>query len=305
MDSFERFPRPFPPPFADAWGDDQFGLWAEFALSATEYFRTDESSVEEPLSGPGAPVMQRMRWIEPGSFWMGSPEDEHERLDNEGPRHLVTLTRGFWLADTACTQALWQSVMDGDDPSRFKGADRPVEQVSWEDVQRFLRALEAMLPGCSAGLPTEAEWEYACRAGTGTPFSFGTQITPDQVNYNGNYPDTGGEKGAYRQQTVPVKSLPPNAWGLYEMHGNVWEWCADGRRAYTAEPQIDPLGEPGEGDAARRAVRGGSWFGDARWVRSAFRFAAPPGNADDDLGFRLSLRSIEPSKPSRRPGGPA
>lgn len=147
MGSFERFPRPFPPPFADAWGDDESSLWAEFEPPTTEYFRFGESRFGEPLSEPGAPVVQRMRWIEPGSFWMGSPEDEPGRRDDEGPRHLATLTRGFWLADTACTQALWQSVMDGEDPSHFKGVDRPVERVNWEDVQRFLRALEALLPG--------------------------------------------------------------------------------------------------------------------------------------------------------------
>ena len=103
-------------------------------------------------------------------------------------------------------------------------SERPVEQVSWDDVQDFLRKLEALLPGCIAGLPTEAEWEYACRAGSDTPFSFGANITSAVVNYDGNYPYAGGEKGLYRHETVPVKSLPPNAWGLYEMHGNVWEW---------------------------------------------------------------------------------
>ena len=248
-------------------------------------------------------LVQRLRWIEPGSFWMGSPADEPERWDKEGPRHLVTLSRGFWLADTACTQALWQRVMK-DNRSRFKGPDRPVEQVSWEDVQRFLRALKAKLAGCAvAGLPTEAEWEYACRAGTETPFSFGAQVTPDQVNYDGNYPYAGGERGVDREETVPVKSLPPNAWGLYEMHGNVWEWCADGQRTYTDKPQVDPQGNPGEGDAARRAARGGSWINNARGVRSAYRYAFRPGHAAYILGFRVSLRSIEPGKSSSRPGG--
>ncbi len=290
METSDRFPNPFPPPFADAWGDDEFGLWAEFELPG--------GSAEDPR------VVQRLRWIEPGSFWMGSPEDEPERSDDDGPRHLVTLTRGFWLADTACTQAMWERVTSGN-PSRFESPDRPVEQVSWEDLQRFLRAVEALLPGCTAGLPTEAEWEYACRAGTETPFSFGAQISPDQANYNGNYPYAGGEKGVWREETVPAKSLPPNAWGLYEMHGNVWEWCADGQRTYTNEPQDDPWGDPGEGDAALRAVRGGSWIDDAGGVRSAYRNASRPGYAVCDLGFRLSLRSIERGKSASRPGGPA
>ncbi|QLH38275.1 MAG: formylglycine-generating enzyme family protein [Defluviicoccus sp.] len=235
---------------------------------------------------------------------MGSLENEPKRLDKEGPRHLVTLSRGFWLADTACTQALWQRVMGGN-PSTFKHADRPVEQVSWDDVQRFLHVLETLLPGCTAGLPSEAEWEYACRAGTDTPFSFGAQISPDQANYDDRFFYAGGEMVVDRLETVPVKTLPPNPWGIYEMHGNILEWCADGPRAYTDAPQFDPWGDPGEGDAALRAFRGGSWRAYAGWVRSAFRIADRQGSTNDDLGFRLSLRSIEPGKTSSRPGGPA
>ena len=221
-----RFPPGFPPPFADAWGDDAFGLWAEFNLPATS---------------AGNVVVQRLRWIEPGTFRMGSPDDEPERYDNEGPQHLVTISQGFWLADTACTQALWRAVM-GENPSRFKGEERPVEQVSWHDVQGFLRGLEQLVPGSVVDLPTEAEWEYACRAGTTSSFSFGNTITPDQVNYNGSVRYARGEKGLYREETVAVNSLPSNPWGLYEMHGNVWEWCADGRRAYSESPQVDPRG---------------------------------------------------------------
>jgi formylglycine-generating enzyme required for sulfatase activity len=292
-----RFPDPFPPPFADTWGDDAYGLWAEFELGS---------------GGEAGPVAQRLRWIEPGSFLMGSPEDEPERDSDEGPRHAVTLTRGYWLADSACTQALWRTVL-GSDPSRFTGDEqplarpdgqlRPVERVSWDEVQRFLRALETMLPGCEAALPTEAEWEYACRAGSDTSFSFGAQITPEQVNYHGEYPYAGGEKGLHRGETVPVKSLPPNAWGLYEMHGNVWEWCADGIREYTAEAVRDPVGPVGEG--ADRVVRGGSWRIDARGARSADRVALQPGFAGLNQGFRLCLRSIEPGQVQGGPGGPA
>ena len=213
VDEVTRYPVVFPPPFASAWGDDRFGLWASFEIRASQETAT-----------------QRLRWIEPGSFLMGSPEDEPEREEREGPVHQVTLSRGFWLADTACTQALWQAVM-GTNPSSFTGdPERPVEQVSWEDVQEFLGKLEALLPGYAAALPTEVEWEYACRAGSRTPFSFGEQISPKEVNYDGNYPYAGGEKGEYRETTVAVRSLPPNAWGLYEMHGNVDEWCADGLR---------------------------------------------------------------------------
>ncbi|MBA2594891.1 MAG: formylglycine-generating enzyme family protein [Gammaproteobacteria bacterium] len=193
-------------------------------------------------------------------FLMGSPEDEPERHDDEGPRQMVTLTRGLWLADSACTQALWRTVM-GANPSRFTGDEqRPVERVSWDEVQGFLRALEALLHGCIIGLPTEAQWEYACRAGSDTPFSFGARITPAEVNYDGNHPYAGGEKGLFRKETVPVKSLPPNDFGLYEMHGNVWEWCADGLRRYDGQAQQDPEGPVLDGPEAHCVVRGGSWI---------------------------------------------
>jgi len=279
MDAASRFPELFPPPFASAWGDDVHGLWAEFEL---------------PAGGEAGSVVQRLRWLEPGTFWMGSPADEPEREEQEGPRHRVTLTRGFWLADTACTQALWQAVM-GANPSYFKGdPQRPVESVSWHEVQELLRALEPRLPGCAAGLPTEAQWEYACRAGSETPFSFGGQITPEEVNYEGNFPYAGGAKGRDRGETVAVKSLPANAWGLYEMHGNVWEWCADDLRTYDAEARRDPVGPGLEDDKAPRAVRGGSWRGGARWARSAYRLAIRPGDRYGRQGFRLCLRSIEP-----------
>jgi len=295
-DADERYPRPFPPVFADAWGDDRHGLWANLVLAGGP---GDDPSASD--------VIQRFRWIEPGRFRMGSPEDEPERQDREGPQHWVKLTQGFWLADTACTQALWQAVM-GTNPSRFTGDEaRPVERVSWEDVQGFLRRLEDLVPGCRADLPTEAEWEYACRAGTETPFSFGNQITPEQVNYNGNLPYADGAKGLYREETVPVRSLPPNPWGLYEMHGNVDEWCADGQRRYDSEDQVDPRGPdlPSDQDGAHRAVRGGSWSFGARGARSAVRHAFHPGLAYDFLGFRPCLRSIEPSRDGSRPGGPA
>ena len=281
------------PPWASKLGRDRLGIFAEMLIS-TERGKAN----------------QTLRWIEPGTFWMGSPEDELERYDNEGPRHEVTISRGFWLADSACTQALWQAVM-GNNPSLFKDdPQQPVEQVSWHDVQAFLQRLQELLPGCQVDLPSEAEWEYACRAGTQSPFSFGANINPQQVNYNGEYPYPGGEKVEYRAKTVPVKSLPANPWGLYEMHGNVYEWCKDGQRTYDEQAQIDPLG-PMTGDDNPPTVRGGSWFYYARWVRSADRIAIRPGSADDDLGFRFCLRSIEPGqvtgspavKPGRATGG--
>ncbi|MDD5271508.1 MAG: formylglycine-generating enzyme family protein, partial [Methylovulum sp.] len=257
---------------------DQFGIRADLNLIT-------------PLDD----LIQGLRWIEPGTFWMGSPDDESQRSDNEGPRHEVTLSQGFWLADTACTQALWQAVM-GNNPSCFKdNPQQPVEQVSWHDVQKFLQGLQALLPGCQVDLPSEAEWEYACRAGTTTPFSFGANINTQQVNYHGDYPYVGSEKGVYLAQTVLVKSLPANPWGLYEMHGNVLEYCKDGQRDYDGQAQIDPLG-PLIGVDRPRTVRGGSWGDDAGWVCSASRAAIHPSKAYINLGFRFCLRPIQPGQ---------
>ncbi len=162
----------------------------------------------------------------------------------------------------------------------------PVEQVSWDDTQHFIAELNQRIAGLQARLPTEAEWEYACRAGTTTPFSFGENITPEQVNYDGEYPYAGGEKGLNRERTVPVGSLPPNPWGLYEMHGNVWEWCEDWYGEYPNEPQIDPHG-PEEG--VYRVLRGGSWIGYGRYARSAHRHRYGPDYRYDYIGFRLAL----------------
>ena len=292
-----RAPPSFPPGFAFGWGDDRFGLWADARV--LPHVVTHE-----------AMAVQRFRWIEPGLFLMGSPSDEVERWGDEGPQHSVELSRGFWLADTACTQSLWQAAM-GDNPSRFTGDDQsPVESVSWDRVQEFLVRVNARWPGVSAELPTEAEWEYACRAGSASAFWFGNNIDPSRVNYDGNYPYADGVKGEYRGRTVPVKSLPPNSWGLYQMHGNVFEWCADGTRRYTDERQVDPRGEAEE---LVRVVRGGSWSSLARNARSARRFADPQDFADDRIGFRFCLRSREPGtdgqlvppgrRDARQPGG--
>ncbi len=258
-----------PPSWASDWGRDEYGAWAEFSVKGKN----------------GQPVIQKMRWIEPGSFLMGSPETEAERFGHEGPQHEVNLQQGYWLFDTACTQALWQAVMD-DNPSNFKGTDRPVEQVSWDDAQKFIKALNQKLPGLDLSLPSEAQWEYACRAGTATPFSFGDNITPEQVNYDGNYPYAGDKKGKYREETVPVKSLPANPWGLYEMHGNVDEWVQDAWHGnYKGAPTDGSVWESTEAGVAH-VLRGGSWSNDARGCRSADRNDYQPDDQDNNLGFR-------------------
>ena len=227
------------PSWAATWGEDSIGPWVTFEMSEEN----------------GTVISQRMRWIPAGKFLMGSPEDEPERREDEGPQHEVTITKGYWLFDTPCTQALWQAVM-GENPSSFKDERRPVESISHEEASAFIKRLNDRLPGLGLSLPTEAQWEYACRAGTKTPFSFGGTITTDQANFDGNYPYVDGATGEYRDETVPVASLPPNFWGLYEMHGNVWEWCQDSPRDYGTEPVVDPAGPT---DDTQRVLRGGSW----------------------------------------------
>jgi formylglycine-generating enzyme len=214
---------------------------------------------------------------------MGSPADEPERWDGEGPQHEVTISQGFWLGETPVTQALWEAVM-GENPSGFKGPERPVENVSWDDTQEFLQRINSERDDLGLRLPSEAEWEYACRAGTTTPFSFGDNITPEQVNYNGEYPYPGGSKGLNRGETVEVKALPANPWGLYQMHGNVWEWCRDWYGKYPAGPVTDPQGPP---EGAYRVLRGGSWIYYAGWCRSAYRYWLEPDYRDYS-GFRLA-----------------
>ena len=262
------FPPQFPPFWAVEWGQHRrFGLYA--------WLRVND-------------VLQCFRWIEPGTFLMGSPETEAERSGDE-TQHAVTLSKGFWLADTACTQALWLAVM-GENPSGFKeDVNNPVEQVSWEDVQRFIKALNGLFTELNARLPTEAEWEYACRAGTTTAFAFGENISPEQVNYNGNFPYVNGAKGLYREKTVPVKLLPPNSWGLYEMHGNVLEWCADWYAAdydTTVEAATDPAGPTTGTD---RVLRGGYWSNGGWRCRSADRSWGGPDKRNYFIGFRLAL----------------
>jgi formylglycine-generating enzyme required for sulfatase activity len=265
------------PGWARRVGRDGYGLWAEFEHKG---------------------VAQRMRWIPPGRFLMGSPEDESGRFDNE-LQHEVELTQGYWLADTACTQELWTIVMGGN-PSGFTGrrlgaSSRPVEQVSWYDCREFLDRLNRDLPGLAARLPTEAEWENACRAGTTTPFSFGTCITTAQVNCDGRFPYAKATQSAYREETVPVKSLSANPWGLSEMHGNVWEWCLDWYAPYESGMTVDPLRV--QETESGCVVRGGSWHDHAKSTRSALRFSLTPVFRDHGVGFRIAQNAAASHNP--------
>jgi formylglycine-generating enzyme required for sulfatase activity len=267
MRTYTTYPDNFPTSWASGWGEDEYGLWMTFNYKCVRHL---------------------FRWCEPGTFLMGSPKKEPEResFGNDETQHRVTLTRGFWIAEPPVTQALWEVFM-GDNPSRLKGVELPVEQLSWDDAMRFINTLNGMKPELKLCLPTEVQWEYACRAGTITPFAFGDNITTDQVNYDGNRPYNNGKKGEYRKQTVDVKSLPPNAWGLYQMHGNVWEWCQDWYATqYPTQSVTDPQGAA---SGARRVLRGGSWISNGRYCRSAFRFANVPANRYGNNGFRLVL----------------
>ena len=229
--------------------------------------------------------------ITAGTFMMGSPSSESGRYNDE-KQHPVTLTKDYWLGKYEVTQAQWRAVM-GNNPSYFKGDNRPVAQIFWNEAKRFCDKLNeryaGKLPrGYKFDLPTEAQWEYACRAGTTTAYSYGDSSDTDKMNYNGNYPcGPGAPKGEYRQETVDVGSLGyKNAWGLYDMHGNVYEWCRDWYGGYSDGAVTDPVG-PGTGEA--RVFRGGSWGDYAKLCRSALRNYNSRGDRDSYLGFRLAL----------------
>ncbi|MCW8931607.1 MAG: SUMF1/EgtB/PvdO family nonheme iron enzyme [Gammaproteobacteria bacterium] len=246
----------------------------------------NKNNFKDPITG-----MDFIR-VKAGTFMMGSPLNEADRFFNEVP-HEVKLTKDFYLGKYEVTQREWQMIM-GKNPSYFKncGGNCPVDSVSWNKVQEFIRRLNerAKKRGERGGyrLPTEAEWEYAARAGTNTPFSFGENITTTQVNYNGNEPYNGSKVGDSNVKTIAACSLQANAWGFYEMHGNVWEWVSDIYDDYPERSVTDPNVQSG---GSRRVNRGGSWDDDAGYCRSAFRGRLKPNSSDNDLGFRLARNS--------------
>jgi formylglycine-generating enzyme required for sulfatase activity len=220
----------------------------------------------------GGGVSIEMVLIRPGSFTMGSEKGE----DDEKAVHKVTLTKPFYLGKFEVTQRQWQAVM-GDNPSQFKDPDNPVEMVSWEDCQAFLQKLAEKAPQMTFKLPTEAQWEYACRAGSSGAYSFGDE--PAKLGEYGWFLDNSGGKAH------PVGGKKPNAWGLYDMHGNVCEWCADWYESeYAPDAATDPTG-PASGEA--RVLRGESWVGAAAELRSARRVATPVYYRNSHVGFRL------------------
>ncbi len=250
-------------PWANEQGVDDYGLWAACDIDGDTRFR--------------------LRWISPGRFLMGSPENEVDRADDE-TQHEVRLSQGYWLGETAVNQAVWHALM-GKNPTHFRGDNLPVEQVSWLDCQEFVKEMGQRQPGMQWRLPTEAEWEYACRAGSVAAFSWGDGLHTGQANYHGDHPYADGKKGGFRSETLPVTSFQPNHWGLYQMHGNVWEWCEDRYGSYPAHSVEDPTGPvTGRG----RVLRGGCWNGSGRFLRSAQRRALTPDARSHGRGLRLA-----------------
>jgi len=257
--------------------------------------KADQQSIK-PIQQPNAftnSIGIKLMPIPKGKFMMGSPETEKERgqLGYDETQHEVTISQNFYMGATEVTQAQWQKVM-GNKPSFFKGDELPVEKVGWDEAVEFCKRLSDLPEEKKAGrkyrLPTEAEWEYACRAGTITPFHFGSELNGRQANCNGSKPYGTNTKGPYLEKTTPVGKYPANAWGLYDMHGNVREWCSDWYGEYPAGSLTNPSGPATGSD---RVYRGGSWRNDAVRCRSAFHEGYGPSNRLYDLGFRVALSS--------------
>ena len=236
----------------------------------------------------------RLVQIPAGRFEMGSPGSEEGRDADEGPQHLVEL-QSFFLGQAPVTQAQWKVVAAwpkvavdlNPTPSRFKGDNRPVERVSWEEAMEFCHRL-SQHSNLAYTLPSEAQWEYSCRAGTRTPFAFGDTLTPELANYDANYTYGSGPKGISRKETLDVGSFPANAWGLHDMHGNVWEWCLDPwHKTYGEAPSDGTAWVNGAEDEGVRLLRGGSWSINPRGCRSAYRYGGPQDDRLNHVGFRL------------------
>jgi formylglycine-generating enzyme required for sulfatase activity len=260
------------------------------SLTLSRIPRTGQGFIE-PLLEVGDAIPLHMVLIPAGTFWMGSPEDELNRSDREGPQHEVTVPP-FLMGRYPITQAQYEAVMGTTpatqyDSDRFVALDKPVVGVSWHDAVEFCNRLEKQ-SGRPYRLPSEAEWEYACRAGTKTPFYFGKTLTTEVANYHGNYTYADGPKGDYRNETTPVDHFGiGNAFGLSDMHGNVWEWCADHwHNNYEGAP-TDGSAWVTDDDKANRVWRGGSWYFNPRNCRSAYRIDYAPDFTSYFLGFRV------------------
>jgi formylglycine-generating enzyme required for sulfatase activity len=260
---------------------------AVFGMTATA---ADQPTIELDC---GSGVKMKLVLIPAGEFMMGSPENETGCSVDEGPRHRVKITKPFYMGEYLVTQAQYGTVMEVN-PSYFEGESNPVEMVSWNDATEFCRRL-SQKSGMTIRLPTEAEWEYACRAGTTTPFNTGETISTNQANYNGNYTYGNGHQGEWRRKPVAVGSFAANGFGLYDTHGNVWEWCQDWYGSYPAGEVVDPQG-PATGQW--RVLRGGSWNGMAADCRSAYRRRNDLAlrYVYDGVGFRVVCATETPVK---------
>jgi len=243
-------------------------------------------------------IQLKMVAIPAGSFLMGAPEEEAKSNDYERPQHEVSL-QGFCMGAYPITQAQWRSVASmpkikrdiKEDPSSFEGNNLPVENVSWLEAVEFCDRL-SVHTGKKYRLPSEAEWEYGCRAGTTTPFHFGETITPEIVNYDGNKRNGEAPKGEYRKKTTPVGQFPANRFGLHDMHGNVWEWCADDwhdsyKNALNDGRAWIDNDNRSQSEEGRKLLRGGSWFNHAEYCQSAYRDGSDARPQHYDIGFRV------------------
>jgi formylglycine-generating enzyme required for sulfatase activity len=266
-------------------------------LRLRRYKRTNKGFYEELGEGVRLTMMQ----IPAGWFVMGAPEEEEGSEDNERPQHEVSVP-GFFMGRYPVTQAQWRSVAGYElierelkhDPSCFKGDNRPVERVSWDEAQEFCRRL-SVKSGREYRLPSEAEWEYACRAGTTTPFHFGETLDSEIANYDAQTEDTNfkpvygdGKKGEYRGETTEVGIFPANEWGLQDMHGNVWEWCEDDwHNSYEGAPTDGSAWPEENRTETMRLLRGGSWVNSPWGCRSAYRSYDMRDHRSYGIGFRV------------------
>ncbi len=259
-----------------------------FVNQQGEIIERRTASAPQVAQDLGNGVVLEMVSLPGGVFRMGSRESEG--YADEHPQHCVRVAP-FLMGQYPVTQEQWAAVMDWTPPYRCQGAKRPVDRVSWRDSQEFCQRLSARTRRAFR-LPSEAEWEYACRAGATTPFYVGPTITTDQANYVGEHTFLGEPKGVYRHGTTDVGSFPPNAFGLYDMSGNVWEWCADAWHD-------DYVGAPSDGSVwespttSYRTLRGGCWHDPPGLCRSAARLKQAPDQGEDFFGLRVALASLE------------
>ena len=283
--STDSSPQPSPLPISTSPTDlKEFSFEVATVNEQGQEAPRQKKSAKAFVENLGNGVTLEMMPIPGETFQMGSPTTEKDQDTDESPQHSVSVP-AFLMGRYAVTQAQYEAIM-GKNPSSFKGAKRPVETVSWNDAQEFCKKL-SQKTGRTYRLPSEAEWEYACRAGTTTPFHFGETITSALANYNGTVIYQSEPKGEKRSQTTNVGSFPPNAFGFYDMHGNVWEWCEDVyHENYEGAPTDGSAWNVG-GESGGRVLRGGSWVGYPRFCRSATRGDFDAGVRRYNFGFRV------------------